>query len=282
MMDIQVNHPDNWGKVLTGAAHFVPDAVQWVGTQSTRNLTVTVSAFPFGFSGASTYIGEVPKPNEWSYEGNKVAIGNPSSPSPVMGMYFAPGFPRSESIQREATYSTDGVVNKSVPVTGESVPDSETTPALTLEMEIQGAVYQNGQLNLPAGDIAVVKLTPGLTEDRLPADILPVQYVMLNIIFEGDINNQTFFKEKIVTAKSFVADDYLHYLNATGPETPLAGQTRTHIILVSVGKTVELHLSAQQEAQGSQAKYICCMQGHYDSAHPDKWPGSHHDIQVIV
>jgi hypothetical protein len=149
-------------------------------------------------------------------------------------------------------------------------------------MEIRGADYQNGQLNLPAGDIAVVRLTPRFHQTRLPPDISPVKYAMLNIRFDGNINNQSYFKEKVATANNFSLDKYVHYLNATGPTRLLGGRQRTHNFLVSINQTVELHLSTLKNAQGNQAKYVCYVEGHYDPANPGKWPGSQHHIQVTV
>lgn len=286
---IRLDQCENCGNVLVGAARVQPDAIQWIGSNSPQLLEInTENSTTFGFTAPKTGWGMV---SPFYYVNNSPP---PNRAASSLGFFFAPqsaGDAVSAIKVRTITYTS-----APQPVRGTGILDNESAPALTLDVQSSSASSTTlcpsspggtmndencHELSIPKFGTVTFTVTPKVDPALVPANVLGVEQVMLYLqVNERCSFGQNSFQESIMTPSDFSPATYYHYLSPLKAEDASKSCPRTHPALVSVGKPVEIKVTNKKEIGTDYVEYTFYIFGHYDSANPAKWPGSHKTFRL--
>ncbi|EDN71518.1 protein containing RHS repeats [Beggiatoa sp. PS] len=290
--DIRISHcTDDCGKVLVGAARVEPNSIQWISPQAASEVYVSGYHEAFGFTGQS---GEYNSDNQWWLsDTDYIDINNPltSGNAPSMGHFFAPtnpgSFEASSYVDASFTPLKDGY--RSIDLKGEGVADNDFNPAITLDIAVSGSkspvqppVDHAAQcVSAPTEGEITFTMTPRVDPNRLPADVAPVQYMIVELTAiekNTDCNlDGAAFQDTILTAESFVGNDYFHILE----DDRGSDCQRDYTFLVSVDKPIQIIASNQHVTQGGFVDYTFAVRGHYEKTNVAKWPNSHKSFHLV-
>ena len=280
--DIQVTHPSNYGMVMVGAARIFPGSIQWGGAEAAGGMRLRAGG-AFGFTGPARYIVEGIADNTWSWEEYSIVTGSkmlPGGAAPAMGHFFAPDAARGFELNNryEAFVGGDIFINNA-PSRGIGVADSETAPALLLDVETIGGQLTGQDMLVNPNERINFFVTPRLNESRLPDGVQPVEYVMVRIGVreEGTPCNgaATSFKLNNLTPNSFTAGEYYQYLYAANRHEAPDSCAYSIQALASIDKTFRFWFTNQRDTGSGYVNVIFSILGHYQTLNETRWPGSH-------
>ncbi|MEM7257845.1 MAG: PKD domain-containing protein [Pseudomonadota bacterium] len=292
--DIQVTHcTSDCGQVLVGAARVEPGSIQWTGAQVVDSFFLESADTAFAFTGASNYLTDAFAFNTWtinppSFAGMSQAQASGSAPA--FGIYFAPQQAGAVTATQSYRVSDQGGqvnVSQTPVVQGTGVADSDTSPAITLDVTLTGTSSQAACADIGAQctdamlntqGVATFSITPRVNAGLVPAGAAAVQYVLVELQAE-EVNtsctgNDLSFTDSGITANSFTTNDYYHYLEGNGPNQTPASCTRNYAFLVSVDKTFLFQAANRRSTAGGRVEYNFFVRGHQDTQNRARWPGS--------
>ena len=217
------------------------------------------------------------------YEGQiQALIGLPPATTPTTG-----GQPTLIDPTQPAVGGND-VGTRVVTVSGQGIEDSDVMPALVLEVNVENVAMRQPCLDgqgqceemqpsdptLPV----VFNITPRLIAGRVPAGVEPIEHAYVQLLVdETDTpcspSNIT-FRDQGLTQNSFVANDYFHFLEPSGPSQTPEACLRVYNFIVSVGKTFRFQTRNRRDTGTSAADYHFSLRGHIDRNNGNRWPGS--------
>lgn len=276
--NVQVTHcttgNDSCGKVLVGAARIDFDAIQWVGTDSPGNLSLTTTSInEFGFTGRSNYLMTGGNENEWKYEATySVAISQPqpSGLAPAMNHFFAPNQvgPRGVSHAYTILLPSD---SESVAVEGEGVEDGDN-PAILLnvDVDVSGKPCSENICNVSLSKGVTFTVTPKLNPDWQNLEgVETIEYALIELLVTENntkcTRNKLSFIENGKHENSFAKGNYYHYLNGTGPDSIPSICARDYSFLVSIDKPFHIDATNRRDTQGGNVQYDFYVRGHKDA-----------------
>jgi len=287
--DITISHcTDNCGKVLVGAAHVEPNSIQWISPQAANDVYVSSYDEAFGFTGQSG------DDNQWQlYDTNYIRINNPLSSGNTtnMGHFFAPTKPGSfdTNIYVRAKFTPLKTGRKNIELKGEGIADNDLNPVITLDIAVNGSkspmqssVDHVAQCisSRNEGEITFTMI-PRVDPNRLPVDVASVQHVIVELTAIEKNTDCTLdgaaFRDTILTAESFVNNDYFHILE----DDSSLGCQRNYTFLVSVDKPIQIMASNKHTTQGGFVDYTFAVRGHYEKTNVAKWPNSHKSFHLV-
>lgn len=299
--DFEINHCYDCGNVLVGAAFFQPNVIKWETNGSSAAIILQASG-TFGFSGDSTYLSEK-APNKWRYKSTYyLVIDAGYYSSPPMGHYFAPDKEGDlESPNRyTALLDSPNDVVREVTVWGKGIADDKNEPAITLDVsldqESEGCADGTAQckkVEVLDHSRLTFTITPRFNKDNLKlpegVTIEDVDHVFIDMIFQDtntecksqqppwprpdDYTPQS-FKTENITPNNFIKEDYYHYMGTGGPWFTHVACGFSVPFLVSVDKEFKVQAINQRSTGNGYANITFAVRGHYDSEHPEFWPGS--------
>lgn len=282
--DIRVEHPQDYGRVLVGAARFFSDCVQWAGAEPAAGMRIYAGGV-FGFSGLANYTAQGIADNTWSWEEYTIVTGSnmlPGRQAPSMGHFFAPDDAKPFAVNgRYEAFVNQGqdIVRREVPLKGTGVADNESAPALLLDVEVVGGNKTNNDILVSQNETVRFKVTPRLDAGKLPGGVEPVEYVMIQFGVREDgtscTGSRRSFKTRNETANSFTPGDYYQYLYAGDRYGVPASCSYSVRMLASIGKTFEVSATNVLDTGNGNVKYIFSIMGHYKNLNETRWPGSH-------
>lgn len=290
--DIRTDHCSDCGKLMVGTAHINHSSVQWIGSSLPSSLTALSGNSAFGFTGPVAYQGDEVPGNVWQFElSSRVVIGGPkpSGQAPSIGFFFSPSLPTTFTSQ--LTYRGDVPLVKYLDVRGEGVADSDTNPAVTLEISVQGNASQTAcpsevhcdDLTVGIGGTTTFSITPRVNQAALPADIGQVQYVMVNLTaHEQDTllaGSDFAFRDRSM-ANDFNPASYFHNLYPLGPTRMETAALRTYSFLVAVNRTFQFYSSNMRDSGDGYVEYLFSIPGHFNFNDESKYPGSHKTFRL--
>lgn len=286
--DFRIAHcTDNCGKIVIGAAKIQPDSIQWIGAETARSISVAASG-SFGFTGDVKYRNEPVMGNRWNFETlTSCTLGDaqPSGGAPSLGFYFAPDQEGIiESSSQYLALTSNQTVKLPVTQCGEGIADSESAPAITLEVNARGGTASGDSLDVGQGDKVVFAVTPRVT-GALPAGAEAVENVMVDlyVLEENTLceSKSLSFRGKPVTPNNFQLGQYFQYMYEVGRDlTP--NKCRFQVsFLCSVNRTFEFEATSQRNTEGGRVRFIFAIRGHFDLNNVNRWPGSQHAFSLV-
>ncbi len=280
--DLRATHCTDCGTLLVGSAHIDVNSIQWISpkTATRVNANSYSSDEEVGFTGLFSSQGDVD--NQWSlYSIGYANINNPTvaGAAPGIGYFIAPEEAGlfNQSVNYQVEFSPQQRGFKSQEVKAEVVADNELTPAITLEIQLNGQPVKNNAVaecvSIPAGGAATFTVTPRVNPALVPAGVAPIENVMVEMCSNDSTQNPQFLRQN-VTPNNFVAGDYYHYLR--GSRNDGCDQ-----FLVSVNKTVEFKATQQRDTEVGFVKYTFAVKGHHNAVNPAKWAASHKTFHLV-
>ncbi len=307
---VRVSHcTTNCGKILVGAVRIDMSGIQWQGFESTGVLLSLSGAREndllgsrvYGFTGSFDSDGApnanlmeytTPISNKWFFvSAGEASIANPAanSKSPSLGFYFSPLEVKSYSSGNSySAYSGAGTYYQpeNVQLLGEGVADNISTPALTLDVKVDGQTSSQSDITVNSNSSTTFTLTPKLDATHLPTDVPQPKYteVLIKIDEVGtncksSLANPS-FTDLQETPNDFTANSYYHYLTL---EKYQQGKcSRIYYYLVSIDRAFTFKATAQNSTANGYVQYLFFIKGHYDTITPIEtaYPGSHHTFRL--
>jgi len=295
--EFQITHCNDCGNVLVGAAYLQPDTIQWVNPVSAPANVVALigSGEVFGFSGPSAYLSEYPSGfpvNIWNltFFGDFQVVPGPSSTVKI-GHVFAPTHAGTFSLSNQYTAmiaSQSQPVRRNPAMQGTGVADNIADPAITLDIELQGAELQScadepvqcQEATIPDGSELIFTVIPRVDTNKVPQGVKPVNHVWVDFIYsEKDTQCPTqSFQTTNLTQNSFSFNEgsYYHYLYKGGPTFTSGSGTCLYgvSVLVSVDKEFKFQTKNLLSTAGGHVKFVFALRGHYDPDELGNWQGS--------
>jgi len=299
--EFHINHCNDCGKVLVGAAYLQPDTIQWVNPVSAPASFINLfgSGEVFGFSGPSNYLSEYLSgfpANIWNFRGfGDILIAPGPSSTVKMGHVFAPTHADTFNLsnQYSATIpSQSQLVRRNPAMQGTGVDDNINAPAITLDIELQGAEGQScvdepvqcQEATVPERSELIFTVIPRVDTNKVPEGVKPVNHVWVDFIYsEKDTQCPTqSFQTTNLTPNSFNEGSYYHYLYKGGPTLTSGNGSCIYgvSVLVSVNKEFKFKTKNLRSTAGGYVQFIFALRGHYDPDVPGKWPGSQPAFRV--
>lgn len=309
---VSVTHcTTNCGKVLVGSARIDMASIQWQGADSNGLLLALYGAKLsdslgnrfFGFTGSFDsngtpdttlidYTGS--SSNKWFFVSTgEVSIGNPATgnKAPKLGFYFSPNeaksYDSSSSYFAVCTGSScqQGYPAETVILKGEGAGDSKTTPALTLDVKVNGATAAE-DVAVASRGVTQFSITPRLNQSLVPADAQTVKYAQVLVKVDEkstsctNLNGLVSFYETQEEPNDFSANSYYHHLT---PESSNQGKcSRVFSYLVSIDRAFNFTATNQQTTGTGYVQYTFFINGHYNPFSPveSDYPNSHQTFRL--
>jgi hypothetical protein len=296
------------GKVLLGAAHLESNAITWNSNDLPANVDDLIIELgvggALGFSGESNFTG-LPQNQEkekeiWVNNGahHKLASLTTSYSEVSMGLYFAPYLPgKHESHPDYSAYNDSFEKNIHPTIKGFGVDDYHGALSLEIEIISNETMLSNGghlfhkcqdntpqcnEIILPQKGSIIFQITPRLDKSKLPAQVSIPEYVMINLLYQGNgtectpgLRGRTKTFETYSLTPDNIEDqnNYYHYLGKGGPKFSHGACAYNAPFLVSVGKTFQVMTHNKRITGNGFANFTFAINGHLDRNNPEKYPG---------
>ncbi|GEM_PF-4050726 len=274
------NNTYQCGQLLVGAAYIDFNAIQWQGGSTAGDsLVLQISGQNFGFTGRSIYFGEQNPNNEWIFNSLLSVSKYQPTTGNAINHFFAPA--QVGSVNASETHSI-ATASQTLSLKGEGLADNELAPAITLDISTQlnnqttcvGGNYCD--IYVPAKGKTIFTVTPRVDTTRLPPG-QNINYVLVKLDVEEIgvrcVQDGITFKDTGQN-NNFVANDYYHHLENTGPNYPAGSCKRSYPFLISANKSFWFQAANARTTGSGYVQYHFSVNGHADATNLNRWPGS--------